>query len=132
MNLYRLLADCIVVLHVGYVLFVILGLLAVLVGWLLDWHWVRWRSFRYLHLSAILIVVGEALTGITCPLTTWEDNLRKHAGEQVVDGSFVGRCFHELLFWDAPQWAFTIAYCTFALIVALTFFLVPLNCKKCR
>ncbi len=130
MSFFSLLADCIVVLHVGYVLFVILGLLLILVGWLREWNWVRRRSFRYLHLTAIFIVVGEALAGVTCPLTTWEDNLRKHAGQHVVDGSFVGRCFHELLFWDAPQWVFTIAYCVFGLTVVLTFLLVPPRSTK--
>ena len=73
---YMLAADAIVVLHAGYVAFVVLGQLAVLAGILCRWTWIRNPWFRWLHLTAISIVVVEALLGIVCPLTTLETWLR--------------------------------------------------------
>ncbi|MCA9205881.1 MAG: DUF2784 domain-containing protein, partial [Planctomycetales bacterium] len=101
MNIYRLLADAVVTLHIAYVLFVILGLLVVLVGRLLHWTWIRNPWFRFVHLAMIGIVVVESWLKITCPLTTLEDWLRLQAGETVTDGSFIGRWMHDLLFLEA-------------------------------
>ena len=79
--LYRALADLVVLAHACYVSFVVFGQLAILVGLLLKWNWVRNLTFRVVHLAAILVVVLEAWWGITCPLTTWEEELRERAGE---------------------------------------------------
>jgi hypothetical protein len=73
---YRLAADVVVVLHAAYVWFVVFGQLAILIGILRRWAWVRNKWFRWLHLLAISIVVFESLLGIVCPLTTLEGWLR--------------------------------------------------------
>ena len=54
---YGILADLVVVAHFAYVLFVILGLLAVLVGRFAGWKWTRKFWFRVVHLTMIAIVV---------------------------------------------------------------------------
>ena len=95
--LYRVLADVVVVLHAAYVTFVVFGELAILLGIVLRWSWIRNRTFRLLHLSAILVVVLEAWCGITCPLTTWENWLRSQAGQTVEEGDFIGRWLHQRL-----------------------------------
>ena len=41
---YRILADITVIVHVAYVLFVVLGVVAILLGWLRKWQWVRIRG----------------------------------------------------------------------------------------
>ena len=82
--------------------------------------WLRW-----LHLTAISIVVVEALLGIVCPLTTLETWLRKRGGQAAYDGDFLGHWVHELLFYDAPPWVFTLIYASFGLIVLTTFLLAP-------
>jgi hypothetical protein len=132
MVIYRWLADTVVVLHAAYVAFVIAGLLAVLMGVLLRWRWVRNFSFRAVHFLMIAVVVVESLLGITCPLTTWEDTLRLKAGEEVTQGTFIGRWAHEVLFYDAPPWVFTIAYCVFGGLVLLALVLVPPERPRCR
>jgi hypothetical protein len=71
------------------------------------------------------IVVVEALLGITCPLTTWENQLRHAAGETARAESFVGRWIHDLLFYDAPPWVFTVIYCLFGAVVLATFVIAP-------
>ncbi len=130
MNLYSVAADIVVFLHAAYVTFVVLGLVASLIGACLRWQWIRNFWFRVIHLSMIGIVVFEALMGITCPLTTLEHQLRVAAGQEANSGSFVGRWVHELLFFDAPPWVFTTVYCVFGAIVLATFILAPPRWKR--
>ena len=122
---YRILADVIVVAHLAYVLSVIVGLAAILLGWLLKWKWIRNFYFRIIHLLLIGIVVLEALFGITCPLTTWEENLRKAIGEDISQGSFMARLADHLLFFNISQQTLTVCYCLFGAVVLATVFLVP-------
>ncbi|QDV25357.1 DUF2784 domain-containing protein [Aureliella helgolandensis] len=127
MRFYSLAADAVVVLHISYVLFVVLGLLAIAAGGMANWQWVRNRWFRASHTTMIAVVVIEALLSITCPLTTLERHLRHQAGETASQGSFVGRLAHDLLFYDLPPHVFTIAYCIFGSVVLATLWLVPPN-----
>lgn len=77
--LYRLLADLVVVLHVGFVLFVVLGGLFAL----------RWPRAAWVHLPAAIWGAGiEFVQGI-CPLTPLENHLRKLGGESGYLGGFV-------------------------------------------
>ena len=121
------LADLIVVLHLGYVLFVIVGLVLIWIGVALRWEWVRRPGFRLPHLVCTLIVPVEALVGYVCPLTTWEYELRLRAGERPEEISFVGRLARDLLFYEAPQWVFTVSYVAFGLLVLVTFLCVPIR-----
>lgn len=122
---YRLLADLVLVVHVSYVLFVVLGLVLVLAGYVRKWGWVRNFWFRTAHITAITIVVAESWWEITCPLTVWESRLRRDAGESGYRGDFIAGWLHELLFIDLSPWAFTVVYTLFGGLVLLTFFLVP-------
>src|SRR5262249_47512695 len=107
---YGLSADLIVALHVAYVGFIVVGELAILIGLWLRWGWIRNLWFRLGHWTAILIVALEAVCGLDCPLTVWEDNLRRLAGQEVAGDSFIGRCLHNMLFYDFETWVFTVAY----------------------
>ena len=106
-------------------LFVVLGFLLVLFGIVLKWSWIRNVWFRLAHFAAILVVVAEAWLGITCPLTTWEKALRAKGGQSTYRGDFVANLIHELLFYDAPPWVFTVCYSLFGLLVLLTFLVAP-------
>ena len=114
--MHALLADAILVLHFGFVLFVVGGLALVWIGAAAGWAWVRNFWFRAAHLAAIVFVAGEALLGVWCPLTVWEDALRGAHDEK----SFIARWIHRVLFYDFPLWVFTSAYVAFALVVAAT------------
>ena len=103
-----ILADVIVVAHAAYVGFVVLGLVAILAGVAFRWQWVRNPWFRWTHLTMIGIVVAEALAGIPCPLTVWEHQLRKGAGQVAYAGDFIGYWTHRLLFFRAEPWVFTV------------------------
>ncbi len=125
MNLYRLLADTVVVVHFAYVVFVVVGFVLILLGIGLGWGWIRNFWFRLAHFAAIGLVVVEALGGVTCPLTTWEHQLRAAAGETVREGSFMGRLAHDLLFYEGPPWVFTLCYCLFGAAVLATLVFAP-------
>jgi polyferredoxin len=131
-SLYSALADVVVVLHASYVAFVIFGELAILVGILLRWNWIRNRTFRLLHLAAIGVVVCEAWSGITCPLTTWEDWLRSRAGQTVEEGDFIGRWVHHVLFYRADPSVFTLIYSAFGALVVLSLILSPPRWRSAR
>ena len=131
MNWYAILADLIAIIHFGYVAFVVFGLLVILVGGLLRWRFIRNFWFRVIHLTMILIVVFEALLGIVCPLTNWEYDLRIAAGQQnVSDVSFVARLIHQVMFFNFPPIAFTVAYGLFGLAVLASWWLYPPNFPK--
>jgi hypothetical protein len=67
--LYVLAADAVLMLHVLFVAFVIVGLVLIVVGRLMSWSWVRNWWFRVIHLVAIGIVVLQSWLGVICPLT---------------------------------------------------------------
>jgi len=118
-------ADAILIVHVLFVVFVTGGLLAVFVGALLDWRWVRNRVFRLCHLGAIAIVVLQAWLGVICPLTTWEMALREAAGSATYSGSFIQHWLQRLLYFNAPAWVFIAVYSAFGALVLASWFLVP-------
>jgi hypothetical protein len=115
------LANVVLIVHFAFVAFVVGGLGAIWTGAALGWRWVRSFSFRIAHLAAICFVAGEALLGIMCPLTVWEDALRGRNSET----GFIARWIRSVMFYEGPPWVFTVAYVTFAAIVALTFWWVP-------
>lgn len=115
------LADLILVFHFLIVAFIVGGLLLVWVGALAGWSWIRNRWFRYLHLAAIVFVAAEALLGVVCPLTVWEDALRGGARPD----SFIGRWVRQLLFYNAPEWVFTAIYAAWAGATLVTLRYVP-------
>lgn len=121
----RILADLIVVFHAAFVAFVVFGLAAIALGLALGWGWVRNFWFRVLHVAAIAVVAAQALCGVICPLTTLENALRRRAGQQEYPEAFIGYWAHRLIFFDAPPWVFTLAYCAFGLAVAAVFVLGP-------
>ena len=116
-----MLADAILVLHFLIVAFIVGGLVLVWVGALAGWAWIRNRWFRYLHVAAIAFVAAEALLGVACPLTVWEDLLRGGARPE----SFVGRWVQRLLYYNAPDWVFTTIYALWAAASVATLWLVP-------
>ena len=120
-----LLADAILVIHVLFVLFVVLSLLAIYLGYFLKWRWVANKTFRILHLIAIGIVVLQSWLGMICPLTIWEMALREKAGAATYAGSFIQHWLQYLLYYSAPDWVFIVLYTSFACLVLLSWYLLP-------
>ena len=77
--IHRLAADAVLLLHLGFILFVLLGgVLAV-----------RWRRAPLLHLPAVAWGVNIELSGGLCPLTPLENRLRIAAGDAGYAGGFI-------------------------------------------
>jgi hypothetical protein len=122
---YLFLADIIAIIHLGYVIYVILGFILIVVGIILRWKWIRNLPFRITHLLAIVGVACEALLGVNCPLTVLEFKLRYALNLSEKEGSFIGTIVGSLLFYNAPGWLFTIIYTAFAILVVITFIIAP-------
>ena len=118
--LYGFLADAVLVVHFSFVAFVVVGFLLILAGPLCHWRWIYARWFRWVHVGAIGVVVLQAWLGRLCPLTVWEAELRRRAGQAGYEESFVQHWLQRLLYYDFPLWVFAVAYTVFgALVLAL-------------
>jgi len=120
--LLLLIADAVLLLHVLFIVFVVVGLALIFIGSALSWFWVRNPWFRIVHLSAIAIVVVQSWLGAICPLTTLEMALRLRAGGVVYSGSFISYWLDTILYYQAPAWVFVVCYTAFGAVVAASWF----------
>ena len=77
--LFRIAADTVLVLHLGFIVFALLG--AVLA--------VRWRWLPLVHLPAAAWGFFIEISGRVCPLTDLENDLRLRAGQAGYRDSFI-------------------------------------------
>lgn len=124
------LADAIVVAHFAIVLFVLLGELLILLGRPLGWAWTAGRGFRVLHLLVIVYVAATAVSGELCPLTIWENDLRRIAGRPLEQASFVAHWAHELLFVEVDVATLTWWYVAFCVLVIASLWLNPVRWRR--
>jgi len=121
---FLLVADAILLLHVLFVAFVLVGLALIFVGNALTWSWVRNPWFRIAHLAAIGVVVIQSWLGVICPFTTWEMALRSRAGDTVYSGTFISHWLETILYYQAPAWVFVVCYTAFGAVVVASWFWV--------
>lgn len=122
-----MLADIVLIVHFLFVLFVVGSLPLIWIGEWMRLDFVRNLRFRLAHMAAILFVVVEAFVGMVCPLTLLEDRLRGAES----GGNFIQRWLHRILFYDVPEWILTMIYILFAILVIITFKLLPPRpCKR--
>lgn len=130
---WGLLADTILLIHVAFVLFIMLGLLLVWTGAAFRWSMVRHRLFRHLHLGAMGFVLFETVIGMVCPLTEWEAALRERAGQETYGSdTFMQYWLQRILYWDLSAAGFIILYATVFSAMVLTYFLIPPYPKRAR
>ena len=124
LNVSLLVADVILLVHVLFATFVVLGLVIIFAGNALTWSWVRNPWFRLIHLIAIAVVVVQSWLHIICPLTIIEMDLRIRAGDTTYSGSFISHWLEVILYYQAPPWVFVVGYTTFGAIVVAAWFRV--------
>lgn len=129
---YQLLADVVLTLHFAVVAFVVGGVVFVILGNLVGWHWVNAFSLRLAHLAAIGFVVAEAWLGATCPLTRLEMWLRTQSRAATYSSSFIEHWLQRLLYFEAPAWVFALAYSLFGLLVLVLWFRFPPSVRRTR
>ena len=87
---YRLLADLVLIIHAGFVAFVVLGALLAL----------RWPRIAWVHVPVVLWGAGIEFVGGICPLTPLENHWRRLAGELGYPGDFVEHYVMSALYPD--------------------------------
>ena len=88
--MYPLLADLVLIVHLGFVVFVVCGGLL-----LLRWRWIAW-----LHLPAALWGAVVEFTGWICPLTPLENYFREQAGQTGHRSDFIANYLLPILYPD--------------------------------
>ena len=73
------LADTILVAHLAYLAFIPFG-------GVLVW---RWPRVVWAHLAAVATGIASITVGFDCPLTTWEQSLRRRGGQRPYTNGFV-------------------------------------------
>ena len=86
--LYRVSADLLVLLHLAFIVFVVAGGLTVF-----KWHWMA-----FIHIPAATWGALIEYRGWICPLTPWENNLRKLAGEEGYTEGFIEHYILQLVY----------------------------------
>jgi hypothetical protein len=86
--LYRALADLVVILHLGFVVFAVGGALLVL----------RWRRAAWVHIPAAIWAALIEFAGWVCPLTPLEKWLRLQGGGGGYPGGFVAHYILPVLY----------------------------------
>lgn len=115
-------ADLVLVVHFGFVLFILGGFVLIWAGFFRGWRWVRNFRFRMVHLAAMALVTLETILGITCPLTDLEAWLRNDATGY--EKGFIAYWIHEWMFYSAPDYVFLLLYSGFLLLLFFTFYVV--------
>lgn len=123
-SFYLLAADVILFLHVFVVVFNVLGLILILLGYILKWSWVRNPWFRVVHIVVIGFVIIQSWVGVVCPFTNLEMALRSKAGETVYSGTFISHWLESILYYQASPWVFVFIYTVFGAFVIASWFIV--------
>lgn len=85
---YQLLADLVLLAHLFFIVFALLGGLLLL----------RWPRLIWLHVPAMMWTVFVEVTAWVCPLTPLENYFRELAGGNVYQGDFIDRYLLPLLY----------------------------------
>lgn len=85
---YRFLADAVLLVHLGFILFVVFGALLVL----------RRPRLLPVHLAAVAWGFGIEVLGAVCPLTHVENRMRLLAGESGFSGGFIDHYLLPLIY----------------------------------
>lgn len=88
--LYQRAANAVALLHVAFIVFVVLGGIAVL----------RWPKLAWIHLPAALWGAAIELAGWYCPLTAMENRLLRKAGLAGYDGGFISHYVFAVVYPD--------------------------------
>jgi len=86
--LYRVAADGLVLLHGLWLIFVVLGALLAL----------RWPRVSWVHVPAVAWGALIEFEGWICPLTPWENHLRRLGGGEGYAGGFIERYVTAVLY----------------------------------
>jgi hypothetical protein len=125
MNLYSFAANVLVIVHLMWVVFMVVGIIATVIG--VFWRPVfRIRGWRWVHLIGLLFSATLGIVGRPCPFTTWEYALRRTSGAQIsAEESFVIRLANRLIFPELEPVTLSVLTVLAAALVVGVFILRP-------
>jgi len=123
--IYRVLADVLMVAHAGWILFILAGFVLTIHGFWNPKFFERWL-FRTIHLLGILFVAALELLNKYCPLTIWENALRRHYDPGTdYPGSFVIGHLEELVYPEVSPLVVFVPTMLIAVFTLTVFILKP-------
>ena len=120
--IYRGLADLVLVVHLAFVLFVVLGGLLVL----------RWRWVAVLHVPAAIWGILIEFAGWICPLTPLENSLRRLGGEAGYSGGFIQHYLLPLVYPAGLTRNFQLMLGSLALVLNIAVYTVLVVRERAR
>lgn len=94
-TLFLAAADALVVLHLLWIVFLILGAIPGS-----RWRWVKWT-----HIAALAFSIALQTFGWICPLTHLEVWLRTLGGAQPYEGTFIRHYVEQIVYAEIPSGA---------------------------
>ena len=134
--LYKVLADLVVVIHFGWILFILWGFILTVCSFIFIFvlrtakeRWgvffERW-IFRTVHLGGIVYVAILTVLGKYCPLTILENELRgRYNTEMTYPGSFVVHYIEKIVYPEVNFLLFVIPTMIIAVFTMLVFLIRP-------
>ncbi|MCU0553892.1 MAG: DUF2784 domain-containing protein [Syntrophales bacterium] len=121
---YAIAADIVIVIHVLWIAFVILGFPVCL--------WVNSTRWRLIHLAAVIWMILMQITHSICPLTYLEAWLKSEGREtEVYSGKFIIETIERLIYVDTVTLEkITWATGAYLVLILLSFWFRPLPPKK--
>jgi hypothetical protein len=117
------LAEAILAAHLAIILFNLFGLIAVPLGAVCGWRFVRVRWWRVLHLVLLGTVAVQAIIGRACILTIWQAALTGAAGSPT---PLIMAWVNRAIYWPLPVWVFAALYLlVFGYALALLWLVPP-------
>jgi len=122
---HRVLADSIMVIHLAWIVFMLVGFVLTIRAFWCPNFFERWL-FRSIHLLGILFVAALEILNKYCPLTIWENALRRHDDPNTdYPGSFIIGHLEELIYPDVSPLVVVIPTIVIAVFTLAVFILRP-------
>ena len=120
--IYSFLSDLLVVFHLVFILYVMAGALLIF----------KWQKALWLHLPACFWGITVEFTGWICPLTPWEIQLRRLAGEEGYTGSFIEQYLIPIIYPSGLNREIQMLLVSTVLIVNLSLYILILIKRRKR
>ena len=100
MNLDVALADVVLAAHLAYLAFIPAG------GFLA----LRWPRLVWVHALAVAVAFVSITVHFDCPLTSWEQSLRRRGGQRVYTNGFVDHYLTGRVYPHGYAWAVQVGF----------------------
>jgi hypothetical protein len=116
------LADGVLIAHLAFIVFVMLGGLLVL----------RWPKVVWLHVPAVLWGIYVEISGRICPLTPLENSLREAAGQIGYRGGFIEHYVTALIYPDGLSRSIQMVLAAVVITANATVYLLLIRKTRAR